>query len=82
MYPEDRLLEYLKQLDEVSLLELLDLTSEDLVRAFRKRIHERRQEIEKEVEIIPLGDEEVLEEDYDTDGDYEDEEPYYDWEDE
>ena len=81
MYPEDRLLEYLKQLDEVSLLELLDLTSEDLVRAFRKRIHERRKEIEKEVEIIPLGDEEVLEEDYDTDGDWEDESEW-EWDDE
>lgn len=73
MYPLDLLLNYLKQLDEVQLLELLDITSEDLIAAFRSRINSRRAILEKEVEIMPIDDNDTDEEDYGDDG-----EPYGD----
>ena len=41
------LLDLLKREDEVTVLELLDLTSEDLVEAFRGRIKQRRAYIQK-----------------------------------
>ena len=49
----DLLLEYLKRVDEVQLLELLDLISEDLVEMFLERIKERRKFLEGEVEQLP-----------------------------
>jgi len=49
----DLLLEYLKRVDEVQLLELLDLTSEDLVEMFLERIKEKRKFLEGEVEQLP-----------------------------
>ena len=73
MYPLDLLINYLKQLDEVQLLELLDISSEDLIAAFRSKINTRRAILEKEVEMMPIGDDDVDEEDYGDDG-----EPYGD----
>jgi len=54
MLPLDLLREWLKQLDEVQLCELLDIASEDLVLAFGKKILERREYLEKEMEIVNL----------------------------
>jgi hypothetical protein len=53
MLPLELLLEYLKRVDEVQLLELLNLTSEDLVDTFLDRIKERRKFLEGEVEQLP-----------------------------
>ena len=47
-----RLLEKLKKLDEVLLLELLELTSEDIVDAFLDRIAERETYIRHEIEDV------------------------------
>lgn len=41
------LLEKLKEIDEVTLLELLDLTSEDLLDVFYERVSDRAQQIYK-----------------------------------
>lgn len=45
------LIRALRQLDEITLLELLDVSSEDLVEAFKSKLEERRGYIEKELEI-------------------------------
>lgn len=41
--------ERLIELDEITLLELLDITSEDIVEQFSDRIEERADKLEKEV---------------------------------
>jgi hypothetical protein len=41
--------ERLIDLDEITLLELLDINSEDIVEAFSDRIEERADKLEKEV---------------------------------
>lgn len=46
------LLEQLKQIDEVLLLELLELTSEDIVDAFLDRIIERETYIRHEIDFL------------------------------
>jgi len=46
------LLEELKKLDEVLLLELLELTSEDIVDAFLDKIAERETYIRHEIEDV------------------------------
>lgn len=52
MYPIDKLLNYLRTVDEVQILELLDLSTEDILERFRDRIISRRKYLEKEVEVI------------------------------
>jgi hypothetical protein len=52
MYPMDLLKQYLKQVEETQLLELLDISSEELVEMFEQKIKERRAYLEKEVELI------------------------------
>jgi len=42
--------ERLKQIDEVDLLELLDISSEDLVERFTDLIEDKADQLEKEVE--------------------------------
>jgi len=44
------LIEKLRQLDEVTLLELLDINSEELVDAFTEKIHERIEFIHQQIE--------------------------------
>jgi hypothetical protein len=44
------ILEKLKQMDEVSLLELLDLRSEDIVDRFMDHIEDMVEKLEKELE--------------------------------
>lgn len=46
------LLEQLRKLDEVLLLELIELTSEDIVDAFVDRIIEHEQRIRREIEEL------------------------------
>lgn len=64
--PLDRLKQYLLQVDEVQILELLDLSTEDIVNAFEERIIKRRKYLEKEVEAIG---EDFIEHDFDEDYD-------------
>lgn len=45
------LIETLKRLDEVTLLELLEISSEDLVERFPELIEEKRGYIQKELEL-------------------------------
>lgn len=40
--------EKLKNVDEISLMELLDVSSEDLIEAFEDKIEERYEELQKE----------------------------------
>jgi hypothetical protein len=53
----DVLKQYLRQVDEVQLLELLDISTEDLLNAFEEKVIARRKYLEKEVEILPMTDE-------------------------
>jgi len=48
----DQLREYLLKLDEVALLELLDISSEEIVDRFEDFILARKEELEAEVEIM------------------------------
>lgn len=52
MIPLDLLLTYLKQLDEVTLLEVLDISSEEILEKFTDRIDQRREYLEKEFELV------------------------------
>lgn len=76
----DLLIERLKQFDEVTLLELLDITSEELLEKFRSRVMARKEQLFGEVEILNIEDEELDDED-EFDGfqieQYEDEEDNY-----
>lgn len=59
----DMLMERLRMYDEVTLLELLNLTSEEILQKFTERVWERREYIEREVELLfEHQDDEVLEE--------------------
>jgi hypothetical protein len=62
----DILFERLKQFDEVTILELLDLTTEDILRKFKDRVIARREQLYGEIEIYDINDPEVDEtNDYD-----------------
>ena len=64
-YPLDLLLEYLKQLDETQLCELLEVSSEDIIEAFRDRIIDKRKFLEQEIEVFStVEDEDYSEKDY------------------
>lgn len=68
MLPLDILKQYLLQVEETQLLELLGLTSEDLVEAFPHLIEKRRIYLAKEVELMQEIDqsqaEDYLDEDF------------------
>lgn len=55
----DILFERLKNFDEISLLELLDITSEELLERFRDRVIKRQKQLFGEVEILNIDDEEL-----------------------
>lgn len=55
-YPMDRLLEYLRSIDEVALLDLLGLTTEDILDRFKDIVYNKRHILEKEVELLPNED--------------------------
>lgn len=71
MLPLDILKQYLLQVEETQLLELLGLTSEDLVEAFPHLIEKRRTYLAKEVELMQEIDqsqaEDYLDEDHNDD---------------
>ena len=46
-----KLIESLKEYDEVQLLELLEISAEDIVNRFEDKVKERRYYIEKELEL-------------------------------
>lgn len=52
MIPLDLLIEYLKQIDEVQLLELLDIKADEILERFRDKIKDRRSFLEKEMELV------------------------------
>lgn len=52
----DRLLEYLRSIDEVALLDLLGLTTEDILDRFKDIVYNKRHILEKEVELLPNED--------------------------
>jgi hypothetical protein len=53
----DLITERLKQLDEVSLLEVLDISSEDIVNRFEDFIEDREEELTLELEDYEDADE-------------------------
>jgi len=62
----DILYERLKLYDEVQILELLDLTTVDILEQFKERIWERRDYIEREIELLTEDqDEEGPQDEYD-----------------
>jgi hypothetical protein len=69
MLPLDILKQYLLQVEETQLLELLDLKSEDLVERFADRIKERRAYLAKEVELMQEIDQSQAEDYLDEDMD-------------
>jgi hypothetical protein len=75
----DILFERLRQFDEVSLLELLDISVDDLLERFRDKVVQRKKQLFGEIEIINIDDTELEEED-DLDG-FQIVDPYEDGED-
>lgn len=62
----DILFERLKQFDEITLLELLDITVEDILERFRDKVIKKQRQLFGEVEIINIDDEELdLEDEFD-----------------
>ncbi len=55
----DQLKEYLKQVEETQLLELLEITSDELVEMFEQRIIEKQDFLEGEVEQLPIPQEQI-----------------------
>lgn len=65
----DILFERLKQFDEVTILELLDITAEELLEKFKERVLERKDTLFGEIELLTPEDDELPE---DWDKDYKD----------
>jgi hypothetical protein len=61
----DFLLERLKQFDEITILELLDISTEDLLEKFKSRIRKKQDVLYGEVEIFDIDDPELDEPDED-----------------
>ena len=59
MIPLNQLIERLQQYDEVQLLELLDISSEEILERFEDKLKERRSYIEKELELYSSADEDL-----------------------
>ena len=70
MYPLDKLLEYLRTVDEVQILELLNISTEEILERFRDRIVKRRIFLEKELELF--GEEDAMATDLIDSDEYED----------
>ncbi len=54
----DILMERLKGYDEVTILELLDITTAELLDKFSNRVWKLRDNLSREIEVIPVTDEE------------------------
>lgn len=76
----DILFERLRGFDEVTLLELLDITSEELLERFRDRVLKKQKQLFGEIEIFNIDDEELEEEEefdgYQIEGPLDEEENY------
>jgi len=59
----DLLLEALKKYDEVMILELLDIDTEQLLARFRDKIFAKRENLCRELEVLPSATEEEFDED-------------------
>jgi len=57
--PLDTIINYLQSVDEVQILELLDLKTEDILERFPDIIEKRKNILEKELEILPPHMEEL-----------------------
>lgn len=55
----DILFERLLAYDEVTLLELLDISAEDILNRFRDKVVSRRKQLYGELEILDINDEEA-----------------------
>lgn len=64
-YPLDILVNALKTYDETEVCDLLQITSEDLLRRFEDRVKIRRKFLERELEVFPDSDAIDNEKDYD-----------------
>ena len=64
-YPLDLIVNALKTYDETELCDLLQITSEDLLRRFEDRVKTRRKFLERELEVFPDGDSPDNEKEYD-----------------
>ena len=73
----DILIERLKGFDEVTILELLNINTEDLIERFKDRINSRREYLFGEVEEFPMSVDEEFEDEWDgfgiEDPDYDEE---------
>ncbi len=67
MVPLDTLITYLQSVDEVQILELLDLKTENILERFQDIVEERREFLEGQMEILPsrVEDMDLEELDYD-----------------
>ncbi len=75
----DILMERLKQFDEVTLLELLDVTSEDILERFKDKVISRKDTLFGEIELLIEGEDDESEDEA-WDG-YQIEEPFTEGED-
>ena len=65
-YPLDLIVNALKNYDETEICDLLQITSEDLIRHFEHRIKSRRKFLERELEAFPDSDSIDNEKEYDN----------------
>jgi|TARA_R110002126_G_scaffold64471_1_gene165093 hypothetical protein len=56
MFTLEELKEKLKQLDEITILETLEITSDDLIEKFVERIEQQQDTLEKEVDATTPWD--------------------------
>lgn len=58
----DILMERLRQYDEVQILELLDISTEDLLDRFKDKVHNRYDYLEREMELLQEDEEDLVDE--------------------
>jgi hypothetical protein len=73
----DLLIEALRKYDEVMILELLEIDTDQLISRFKDKIHVKRDELCRELEVLPSSTEEEFEEEDEYQID-----PFTDWMDE
>jgi hypothetical protein len=61
----DILIERLRGFDEVTILELLDITTEELIERFKDRINARREYLFGEIEEFPTSVDEEFDDEWD-----------------
>lgn len=58
----DLLMERLKHYDEITLLELLNINTEELLERFQDRIYKRREYLYRELEVLSSTEEDLVDE--------------------